>query len=232
MQQIIANIEDYSIQKSQFWESLTEIERAELPDHVQLLQYAHNEIIFTFTDTPQYVYVLLKGNVRLHKDGVSQKQILGILKPYDMVGHRAVIAQEPFMAECTALEECVVMAIEKDFFMHIIDHNISLCKWILLLLSQALANSATQTVNLTQKHIRGRLAESILRLEQQYGLESDGVTISIYLSREDLANMSNMTTANAIRTLSQFAQEGVVGVDGRRIKILNSKELQRIARLG
>ena len=48
------------------------------------------------------------------------------------------------------------------------------------------------------------------------------------LPREDLANMSNMTTSNAIRTLSQFAQEGLVDVDGRHIKILDEKALERI----
>jgi hypothetical protein len=44
--------------------------------------------------------------------------------------------------------------------------------------------------------------------------------------------MSNMTTSNAIRTLSQFAQEELIAVDGRRIRILNEKELEHISRLG
>ena len=54
----------------------------------------------------------------------------------------------------------------------------------------------------------------------------------MYMSREDLANLSNMTTSNAIRTLSQFASEGIVGIDGRKIKILNEPALTRISRLG
>ena len=66
-----------------------------------------------------------------------------------------------------------------------------------------------RTVNLTQKHIRGRLAESLLFLKESYGLEEDGSTLSIYLSREDLANLSNMTTSNAIRTLSQICHRTV-----------------------
>jgi CRP-like cAMP-binding protein len=87
-------------------------------------------------------------------------------------------------------------------------------------------------VNLTQKHIRGRLAESLLHLVHNYGVEEDGQTLAMLLPREDLANMSNMTTSNAIRTLSQFAQEGLVAINGRRISILNEKELEKISRLG
>jgi CRP-like cAMP-binding protein len=85
---------------------------------------------------------------------------------------------------------------------------------------------------LTQKHIRGRLAETLLTLKTTYGLDEDGVTIAMYMAREDLANMSNMTTSNAIRTLSQFASEGIISLDGRKIKLLDEGELTRISRLG
>jgi CRP-like cAMP-binding protein len=99
-------------------------------------------------------------------------------------------------------------------------------------MSNDLAISESRTVNLTQKHIRGRLAESLLTLKDTYGLDEDGVTIAMYMAREDLANMSNMTTSNAIRTLSQFASEGIVSLDGRKIKLLDEHELTRISRLG
>jgi CRP-like cAMP-binding protein len=72
----------------------------------------------------------------------------------------------------------------------------------------------------------------LLLLLKNYGYEQDGQTLAMLLPREDLANMSNMTTSNAIRTLSQFAQEGLVVINGRHIQILNEKELEHISRLG
>jgi CRP-like cAMP-binding protein len=71
-----------------------------------------------------------------------------------------------------------------------------------------------------------------LLLKKNYGFEEDGRTLAMLLPREDLANMSNMTTSNAIRTLSQFAQEGILNIDGRHIKILDEKTLEKISRLG
>jgi CRP-like cAMP-binding protein len=102
----------------------------------------------------------------------------------------------------------------------------------MLTMAKDLAISEIQTVNLTQKHIRGRLAESLLLLLKNYGYEKDGRTLAMLLPREDLANMSNMTTSNAIRTLSQFAQEGLIAIDGRHVKMLDVKALERISRLG
>ena len=80
--------------------------------------------------------------------------------------------------------------------------------------------------------IRGRLAEALLFLKDSYGVEKDGSTLSIYLSREDLANLSNMTTSNAIRTLSGFAGEKLIAIDGRKIKIIQDEELRRISKIG
>ena len=99
-------------------------------------------------------------------------------------------------------------------------------------LSSELGFSRFRTVTLTQKHIRGRLAESLILLKEIYGYEDDAQTINIHLSREDLANFSNMTTSNAIRTLTSFVKEKIILVDGRNIKILDAETLERISKLG
>jgi CRP-like cAMP-binding protein len=99
-------------------------------------------------------------------------------------------------------------------------------------LSVDLGIADERTVNLTQKHIRGRLAESLLFLKDSYGLEEDGATLSIYLAREDLASLSNMTTSNAIRTLSIFANERIIALDGRKIKIIDQERLKKVSKLG
>jgi len=63
-------------------------------------------------------------------------------------------------------------------------------------------------------------------------VKADGYTLSIYLSREDIASMSNMTTSNAIRTLSSFAMENIIMIDGRKIRIMQDEELRKVSKLG
>ena len=177
--------------------------------------------------------MVLQGTVRLTKEGVGQRlQIIRLLKPYDTFGYRSAIAGECHSSCATTLEATVVYRVEREAFLSVIQQNIHFCYGVLVAMSRDLAISESQTVNLTQKHIRGRLAETLLTLKQTYGFDGDGVTIAMYMAREDLANMSNMTTSNAIRTLSQFASEGLIGLDGRKIKLLDEDELTRISRLG
>ena len=215
------------------WSSLTVGERQYVTQHVELVRYAKNEIIHLDGDDSQYMWMLLRGKVRIYKEGIGQRQqIIRLLKPYDIFGYRACIANEPYNSSASAFEESVVFRLGREHFTQLVRSNGKLCYDVMLMMAKDLAISEIQTVNLTQKHIRGRLAESLLLLLKNYGYDEDGRTIAMLLPREDLANMSNMTTSNAIRTLSQFAQEGLIAINGRRIQILAEKELEHISRLG
>jgi hypothetical protein len=41
-----------------------------------------------------------------------------------------------------------------------------------------------------------------------------------------------MTTSNAIRTLSAFATEKIIAIDGRKIKIIEIDKLKKISKIG
>jgi CRP-like cAMP-binding protein len=215
------------------WETLTESERIMLSKNAEVIHYEKNEIIHNDGDESHYMWMLLSGKVRIYKEGIGQRQqIIRLLKPYDIFGYRACIAHEAYNSSASALEQCSVYRLDREHFNQLIQSNGALCYQVMLMMAKDLAFSEIQTVNLTQKHIRGRLAESLLLLLKNYGYEEDGQTLAMLLPREDLANMSNMTTSNAIRTLSQFAQEGLIIIDGRHIRILDEKELEHISRLG
>jgi len=215
------------------WNALTADEKKRIAEQVEIVHYEKNEIIHNDGDESKYVWMLLQGKVRIYKEGIGQRQqIIRLLKPYDIFGYRACIANEAYNSSASAFEASTVYRLDREHFNELVQNNGALCYLVMRMMAKDLAISEIQTVNLTQKHIRGRLAESLLLLLKNYGFEEDGQTIAMLLPREDLANMSNMTTSNAIRTLSQFAQEGLLGIDGRHIKILDEKSLEKISRLG
>ena len=215
------------------WSTLTEEERAVVNAHVEVVRYAKNEIIHYDGDESRYMWMLLRGKVRIYKEGIGQRQqIIRLLKPYDIFGYRACLVHEAYNSSASAFESCTVYRLERELFCQLVEHNNALCYQVMLMMAKDLAFSEIQTVNLTQKHIRGRLAESLLLLKKNYGFEQDGKTLAMLLPREDLANMSNMTTSNAIRTLSQFAQEGILELEGKHIKIMDEKTLEKISRRG
>jgi len=191
------------------------------------------EIIFRDGEKPTGLVCLFKGKVKIFKEGVGGRdQIVRMAKPVGFFGYRAMFADENHIATAEAIEDSIICTIERDCLYEILHTNAELTFQVLKSLATELGFSNNRTITLTQKHIRGRLAESLLFLRDTYGLEDDNQTIKVYLSREDLANLSNMTTSNAIRTLSSFCNENVLELDGRRIKILDAYKLDRISNLG
>lgn len=218
---------------SEIWAVLDNEEKHKIIDAFSIKTFNRNQIIYAEKDTPKYLWVLIKGKVKLYKEGIGGRpQILRLIRPVQYFGYRAYFANEPYVSTAAAFEQSTVGCLPMSLVRELTQNNINLAWFFINELSRNLGGSDTRLVNLTQKHIRGRLAEALLALKDSYGLEDDNTTLRIYLSREDLANLSNMTTSNAIRTLSNFVSEKTITVDGRRIKILNEQALRKISKFG
>lgn len=223
------SIKDISI----IYNVLTQEERDYLEKNHTKIKYKKNQIIYQEGEEPTGLLCLGSGKVKIFKEGVGGRdQIVRLASAPGFIGYRALFANEKHIASAVVIESCTIFHINKEVINKLLSTNNQLCINIIKSFATELGFSRYRTVTLTQKHIRGRLAESLVILRDVYGYEDDGCTLNIYLSREDLANFSNMTTSNAIRTLTTFVKEKVIIVDGRIIKILDEEKLERISRLG
>lgn len=215
------------------WQPLTQKQKEILAKDFTIQKYKKNENIYCEGETPTYLMCLLSGKVKIYKDGVGgRSQIIRVIKSHEYFAYRAYFAEENYVTAAAAFEPCTICLIPMPTIVKLIQENPGLSMFFIRQLSKDLGISDERTVSLTQKHIRGRLAESLLFLKDTYGVEEDQCTLSIYLSREDLANLSNMTTSNAIRTLSNFAAEKLIIIDGRKIKLIEEEKLKRISKIG
>ena len=216
-----------------FWDILTPDERQFVKNNTTTHHYKKNEMIHCEGETPTQMMILAAGKVKVYKEGVgSRTQIIRMLKPGEHFGYRAIIANETYNTNVSAFEASTVFMLRAEIFIAVLRNNNAFCFRFLEEIASDLGAADARTINLTQKHIRGRLAEALLLLKKNYGVEEDGATINIYLSREDLANLSNMTTSNAIRTLSNFVNEHVIAIDGRILKIIDEEKLRKISKMG
>lgn len=213
--------------------ALTPEEKEDLQRNITLAYFKKNEFIFKEGEKPTAFLFLKDGKVIIYKEGLAgREQIIRMTKPFGIIGYRALLADELHIGSAITLEDSVVCIVSIDYLYKKLLKNPNFSLRLLQKLAKELGFSNGRTVTLTQKHIRGRLAESLLLLKEKYGWENDGATLKVYLSREDLANLSNMTTSNAIRTLSTFAGEKVIAIDGRKIRILDINRLGKISLLG
>lgn len=218
---------------SDLWSVLTGEQKRIVIDVLNIRHLKKNQIIYAERDEPEYLFVLLKGKAKLYKDGVGgRQQILRLISPVQYFGYRAYFAQEQYVHTAVTMEASEIGMLPLSVVKNLIEQNKDVMWFFMRELAHNLGSADRRTVNLTQKHIRGRLAEALVALRERYGYEADGITLRMYMSREDLANLSNMTTSNAIRTLTAFVNEHLIVVDGRQIKITDEPQLLKISKYG
>jgi len=216
-----------------FFTDLTEEEKRALVQGSVTFSFKKGDIIYHEGERPYGLYCLAFGKVKVFKEGIGgREQIIRMVRPQGLIGFSSFFAGTLYTTSAVAIEESGVCRFDKDNVMNLLADNNDLMMKFMRMMALELSFSNARTVSLTQKHIRGRLAESLLVLRDTYGVENDGRTIKACVSRDDLACLSNMTTSNAIRTLSVFATEAVISLDGKKISIVDPERLEKISHMG
>lgn len=212
---------------------LTESQMAELKESCRIVVKQRGEVVYREGDAADCCFMIVSGKVKIFKGGVNgREQIVKMGKMHDVFGYRAALAEEPHSASAAALENTVLLTLSQSYMQKITHENPEVAAFVIRSLARELSFSRRRSVSLSQKQIRGRLAESLLVLRDKYGYVGSTKTLNVQMTREDLANLSNMTTSNAIRTLANFAQENLVEVEGRDITVCDEAKLERISRMG
>ncbi|MDR1417403.1 MAG: Crp/Fnr family transcriptional regulator [Prevotellaceae bacterium] len=211
----------------------SEEEKAHIIRNTHSAIYKKGATIFSEGEMPGGLVYLSSGKAKICKKGIlGKEQIIRLIQSCQLLGFRALCAGEPYGASTQALEASLVCTIEKECFLSLMKTNISFALAMLQHASRVLGYADLRTVALLQKHLRARLADSLLLLASTYGMEDDYQTLCGRFSRSDLANLANMTTPNAIRTLSTFQDEGLVSINRYNIRLLNIPAICRISSHG
>jgi len=81
--------------------------------------------------------------------------------------------------------------------------------------------------DIAQKTVRERLAEILVQLINDFGIDDNRVLL-ITLTREELANIVGTATESVIRLLSEFKHDKLIELNGRKIKVLNLPGLMKV----
>lgn len=219
----------------QFCKSKADSHFVDLPDedldvlsaHKSCITYKKGQNLFYEGTRPMGVFCINFGKVKVYKMGSNGKeQILFIAKPGDFLGYRSLLSEEFYGASATVIEQAAICFIPKSDFLTILNRNPAFFQKLMKAVCHELGVMESKLAELSQKSVRERLAATILMLKETYGMEGDSSDlIDIALSREDLANIVGTATETVIRLLSEFKADGLIGLEGKKIKVLEIDKL-------
>jgi CRP-like cAMP-binding protein len=176
-------------------------------------------------------YCINSGIIKIYKTGIDGKeQIIRFAKEGDLIGFRSVLSKELACTTAKPIEDSVTCYIPGDTLVDLVKSNGNFSIELMQLTCRELGEANTYITDIAQKTVRERLAEILIHLKNDFGLDDNNI-LQISLTREELANIVGTATESVIRLLSEFKQDKLINLNGRKITILDESSLIRIGNL-
>lgn len=192
-------------------------------------QYKRGDVLYQEGNRISGFFCINNGIIKVFKTGFDGKeQIIRFAKKGDIIAYRSVLSNELACTSAKVIEDCQVCFIPSEILISFIKSNSTFALDLIRLACQELGEANSFITDIAQKTVRERLAEVLLLLVNDFGLDNDKY-LKISLTREELANIVGTATESVIRLLSEFKSDRLVELNGRKIRILDSKGLEKIS---
>ena len=173
---------------------------------------------------------LKSGLVKLYRrTSTGDEQVITITRPFEFVSNMSIFSEDKYQYSVSALEDSVVCMVKLDFIKKLFLKNGGFAMGLLTKISMINDKIISQTLDIRQKNLVGRVAYVLLYFTKQ--IYSSRV-FDLPVSRKEIADYIGMSTANVIRTLSDFKKEGIIRVFGKTIEVVDVEKLEIISKRG
>ena len=187
------------------------------------------DVIFEEGENVNGIYCIKDGICKLTKLSANGKDhIVKLVSKGELLGQRSMISDEPANLSAVALEDIEICFIPKTEVMGFFDKNNQFSMNVMRSICGDLKDADDHMVNLAQKTVKERLAETLLYLSDTFGKNEDN-SLKVQLSRDELASMIGTATESCIRLLSDFKKLDLIELNGKKIILKDINKLKKMA---
>jgi len=219
--------------KLPFFSSLSQSELDEVVRPLFLEErFREDEFLFYEGDSPQGLFILRTGKVKIIKHSSRGKDvILRLIGPEEMFGEVAAFDGRPYPASAQALEDSIALHLPQRDFLQLLQRHPPIALRVIEDLGRKLRDAHDLIRALTTETVEKRIAAVLLKLAEKVGKsEERGIRLKMQLSRQDLADMVGTTIETTIRVLSKFTRDRLLMKEGKYIIILDRAALTSLSR--
>jgi CRP/FNR family transcriptional regulator len=216
--------------ESFIFESLNSEELEFLVEGKQQIKYKPGETIIKQNTSSTFVVCVRSGLAKVYVEGTKGKNsIVKLIKHSDFVTGGGLFNGNIQKFTITAVTPVTCCLIDSSKLVILFSKNNEFATEMLrhhIKQNNILLN---KLINQTQKYMPGRVADTLLYLKDEI-FETN--SFSIPLTRQDLADMSNMTKESFVRILQEFKSSELIKTEGNSIEILKEEALVSISKNG
>ncbi len=210
--------------------SLTLKELDYLIEGKQQIKYKPGETIIKQNTSSTYVVCIREGIAKVYVEGVKGKNlVVNLIGHLDFVTGGGLFNGNIQKFTITAMTPITCCLIDSSKLTKLFAENNKFAVELLRHHTKQNNILLNKLVNLTQKYMPGRVADTLLYLKNDI-YKTNPFTVP--LTRQDLADMSNMTKESLVRILQQFKSSELIKTHGNKFEILDENALVSISRNG
>ena len=182
--------------------------------------------LFSQGDTPLHVYFMKSGAVKVSKSHQDGKELItNIYNTNDFFGFEPVLEGTNYQESAVAMQDSEVTLIPKNDFVIMLQSHPDVSRAFIGLLCKRVTENEKHLLHLAYNSVRQRTAEALLKIQNLKDARDN-----IQISRDDLAKIVGTASESVIRVLSDFKDEGLIEIDGGKIKIIQPFKLEKVVR--
>jgi len=196
----------------------------------EIVFFKKDDIIYSEKNEAKGIYFIKEGRVKVTKRmSAGEAKIIRLINRGSFLGMHSVINGNYYTNTAIALEDTEAFFVRREQFLDKINHDINLKLLVMKLLCEKIDDVENQISSLSEKSASGRLAETLILLDDTYGCNEDNF-LNIRLSSADLAQLTGASKGYLVKIISQFNNNKWIQTTGNKIKILDKSRLYEVVR--
>jgi len=194
------------------------------------VSYLRGETLFKQGAFAPHVLFVQSGLVKVYLQfGPKKVQNLWIAKSGDFLAFSSMFGEKIYHYSAMALKDAEVLMIDKKSLRNLLKTNSEFGFRITSKNYRSENHLMEIVANLSYKQMRGKLASALIYLSSEAFKHEN---VFSYLSRQDVANFASISVESVIKFLKEFEKEGIIALENKQIKILDSGRLGMISNTG
>jgi len=193
-------------------------------------KFKKDEIIFFEGEIGNYIYIIKSGKVKMLKMNQNgDEQILNIFKNDDILAEVILFDKENYPATAIALTGVELYSINSKKLSKIFLNHPQITVKVMKVMSSRLRRAQQNIRDFGLKDSKSRLASLLYHLAERHGDKKENeISISLFLTQKELANMIGTTRETVSRTLKNIEKENIISTSRKQIVINDLEKLKTL----
>lgn len=212
------------------YNSLTDEQKELLESYSNVVSYKNGDVIFKQNTRTAHIMFIKSGLVKIFKEGRNDKVIiLKLAVSGYFVGLLSVFGDDIYQYNASSVEDSDIIFIDIGVFRDIINQNGTFATHLLRQVSSEGLYIFDKLVSQYHKQLPGRIADVLLFFSD---IIYQSNIFYLPLTRRELAEFAGTTKESFIRTLTEFKNDRIIKLDGKKVEIISLDIIKTLSRLG